>query len=221
MAALKKIVRVRTGCITCRKRRIKCDEARPACDRCRTANFHCEGYEEPRSVLSEDPDRRRSLKSVVKLQTSTPPTSPPSGADVSSLDMVEELPWRSTNWRYDKLPLFHHFVTSTATRIFSADHVAFWRDRVAQMSFSIEGVYEALLAVGATHHASLLSCSKTNFQEIKRLRVQGLSAYGRAVRLLAADIQGQGKGRTDPQAVLIVLLLCTYFEVFCLTFRAT
>ena len=128
--------------------------------------------------------------------------------------MVDELPWRQTKWRSEQLPLYHHFVTSTVTRLFSADHVSFWRDRVAQMSFGVEGVYEALLAVGAVHRASLLSCSKVNSHEVRRLRVHGLSAYGRALKLLAADIQGQGEARTDPEAVLIVLLLCTYFEVF-------
>lgn len=213
MTVTKKIVRVRTGCITCRKRRIKCDEARPGCDRCRNANFNCEGYESPRSVRNETPTPRKASKAVVKVQCLTPSPSTSPRLDTSSLDMVEELPWRQTNWRSDQLPIYHHFVTSTVTRIFSADHLSFWRDRVAQMSFGVEGVYEALLAVGAAHRASLLCYSKINFQEITRLRVQGLSAYGRALRLLGADMQSQGKGKTDPEAMLIILLLCTYFEV--------
>ena len=213
MAITKKTSRVRTGCITCRKRRIKCDEARPTCDRCRNANFRCEGYEGPRSVHNEISSPRNASQAVVKSQClPTPPSSSPR-PDTFSLNRVEELPWRQTNWRSEQLPLYHHFVTSTVIRLFSADHVSFWRDRVAQMSFGVEGVYEALLAVGAAHRASLLSCSKINFQEVRRLRVHGLRAYGRALKLLAADIQGQREGRTDPEAVLIVLLLCTYFEV--------
>ena len=212
MTAPKKIVRVRTGCITCRKRRTKCDEGRPGCDRCRKANFRCEGYEGLQSVHNGNSNPRKASQAVVRRPRLPmfPPSSPRSDA---SLDMVEELPWRQTNWRSEQLPLYHHFVTSTVTRLFSADHVAFWRDRVAQMSFGVEGVYEALLAVGAAHRASLLSCSKVNFQEVRRLKVQGLRAYGQALKLLAADIQGQREERTDPEAVLIVLLLCTYFEV--------
>ncbi|KAF8247556.1 hypothetical protein K440DRAFT_301490 [Wilcoxina mikolae CBS 423.85] len=33
--------RTRTGCVTCRKRRIKCDEARPICERCRKGDREC------------------------------------------------------------------------------------------------------------------------------------------------------------------------------------
>ncbi|KAJ6779757.1 hypothetical protein PWT90_06289 [Aphanocladium album] len=39
--------RTRTGCITCRLRRIKCDEARPVCKRCTTSRLDCQGYATP------------------------------------------------------------------------------------------------------------------------------------------------------------------------------
>ncbi|PLB37736.1 putative C6 finger domain protein [Aspergillus candidus] len=37
----KKHRRTRSGCFTCRSRRIKCDETRPVCDRCRKGNRDC------------------------------------------------------------------------------------------------------------------------------------------------------------------------------------
>ncbi|KAI4721931.1 hypothetical protein E4T48_01816 [Aureobasidium sp. EXF-10727] len=36
--------RTRTGCITCRIRRIKCDEARPSCQKCSSTGRKCDGY---------------------------------------------------------------------------------------------------------------------------------------------------------------------------------
>jgi hypothetical protein len=36
--------RTKTGCLTCRKRRIKCGEERPACANCMKFKRHCEGY---------------------------------------------------------------------------------------------------------------------------------------------------------------------------------
>ncbi|GKT59293.1 C6 zinc finger domain-containing protein [Colletotrichum tofieldiae] len=36
--------KVRTGCITCKKRHIKCDEAKPHCGNCLQSRGHCEGY---------------------------------------------------------------------------------------------------------------------------------------------------------------------------------
>lgn len=205
MTDTKKIVRARTGCITCRKRRIKCDEGRPSCDRCRNANFRCEGYKGLQIVHSERPRRKA-------------PNLPPSGSssprsNTLSPHMVEELPWRQTNWRRDQLPLYHHFVTSTVKRLFPVGHLSFWRDRVAQMSFGADGVYEALLAVGAAHRTALLSCSDVGVQERRSLQVHGLRAYGNAIKFLATDLQAQQEVQAEPEAILIVLLLCTYFEV--------
>ncbi|CEJ83189.1 hypothetical protein VHEMI03210 [[Torrubiella] hemipterigena] len=37
-------LRTRTGCMTCRKRRIRCDETRPACLKCVAARWECDGY---------------------------------------------------------------------------------------------------------------------------------------------------------------------------------
>lgn len=36
--------RTKTGCLTCRKRRIKCGEERPSCNNCYKSKRHCEGY---------------------------------------------------------------------------------------------------------------------------------------------------------------------------------
>lgn len=36
--------RTKTGCLTCRKRRIKCGEERPICKNCIKSKRHCEGY---------------------------------------------------------------------------------------------------------------------------------------------------------------------------------
>ncbi|KAH7311790.1 hypothetical protein B0J17DRAFT_773473 [Rhizoctonia solani] len=45
-------VRSKSGCITCKKRRKKCDETHPICERCKKAGMQCLGYE------STDPDSR-------------------------------------------------------------------------------------------------------------------------------------------------------------------
>lgn len=43
--------KVKTGCMTCRKRRIKCDEAKPACLQCTESLRKCEGYQPPQTWL--------------------------------------------------------------------------------------------------------------------------------------------------------------------------
>lgn len=39
--------KVKTGCKTCKKRKLKCDEQKPACRRCTLAKIKCDGYDPP------------------------------------------------------------------------------------------------------------------------------------------------------------------------------
>ncbi|KAI1171414.1 hypothetical protein F4777DRAFT_565501 [Nemania sp. FL0916] len=50
--------KTRTGCLTCKKRRVKCDEAKPHCARCVKAEVRCAGYSE--SVLPDPQPGRRT-----------------------------------------------------------------------------------------------------------------------------------------------------------------
>ncbi|KAM5347759.1 hypothetical protein ACJ41O_007583 [Fusarium nematophilum] len=50
--------KVRTGCLTCKIRRVKCDEAKPFCHRCEKTGRKCDGYMLP---WTPDPGHSRSL----------------------------------------------------------------------------------------------------------------------------------------------------------------
>lgn len=54
---------VRSGCRTCKKRRVKCDEARPVCLRCSKGQYICDGYDiiRPLTVVALNPAEKRSL----------------------------------------------------------------------------------------------------------------------------------------------------------------
>jgi hypothetical protein len=200
--------RVRTGCATCRRRRVKCDEKKPVCGRCLSANFVCEGYDPPRvarvapssstgsSVISVSAPRQTSPSSSVSSQGSSPNS---------------ELSWRHSNWQQEQLPLYHHFVTTTVVRLFRNDHVSFWRDQVAQMSFNSDLVYESLLAVGALHRATLLSCQGGCAKEAAKIRGLGFQAYGNTLRLLPTHLSRNST--SEIFTCLVSLMLLTYFEV--------
>ncbi len=192
-------IRVRTGCVTCRRRRVKCDEAKPSCARCRAANFICGGYIPARSGTSASNPQPLSR------------SSPQSTSRESSSDIHQDLTWRHANWRQEELPLYHHFVTTTVVRLFRHDHVDFWRDQVAQMSYGVDIVYESLLAIGAMHRASLLQCQSGDPQVAAKLKVLGLNSYGNALRLLPSHLGHNSV--PDILAILAVLMLLSYFEV--------
>lgn len=47
--------KARTGCLTCKKRKLKCDERKPACIRCENSQRHCEGYPHLFAALQKPP----------------------------------------------------------------------------------------------------------------------------------------------------------------------
>jgi hypothetical protein len=189
--------RVRTGCTTCRRRRVKCDETRPICNRCKAANFLCEGYQPLQLAPKSSQSRGNSRPS-----SQSPPRE----------DIVSELSWRHENWRQEQLPLYHHFVTTTVVRLFRNDHINFWRDQVAQMSYGVDIVYESLLAIAAMHRSSLLACKQESVQEAARMRVLGLKTYGKTLHLLPRHL-AENQLAEQKLPVLVVLMLLTYFEV--------
>ncbi|OAP60383.1 hypothetical protein AYL99_05385 [Fonsecaea erecta] len=59
------------GCLTCKRRRIKCDEGKPSCQRCIKSNLKCNGYAAPKIRLF-DP----ASSSTASSSTLEPATSP-------------------------------------------------------------------------------------------------------------------------------------------------
>ncbi|CAJ2513210.1 Uu.00g013290.m01.CDS01 [Anthostomella pinea] len=47
--------KVKTGCATCRIRRVKCDENKPSCQRCVGTGRTCDGYESPFRLFASQP----------------------------------------------------------------------------------------------------------------------------------------------------------------------
>ncbi|KAI0108579.1 hypothetical protein GGR51DRAFT_558890 [Nemania sp. FL0031] len=79
--------KARTGCLTCKKRRVKCDEARPTCARCVKAGHRCAGYQswadlQPSSSRASNSSDSGSSKHPEKAAPAHPllrPKPPPAG----------------------------------------------------------------------------------------------------------------------------------------------
>ncbi|KAI0515432.1 hypothetical protein F5B22DRAFT_646706 [Xylaria bambusicola] len=52
--------KARTGCLTCKRRKVKCDEAKPWCARCVKAGYKCAGYEDSHSHSGSGTARKRA-----------------------------------------------------------------------------------------------------------------------------------------------------------------
>ncbi|KYK59167.1 hypothetical protein DCS_00297 [Drechmeria coniospora] len=92
-----KFAKVRTGCITCKRRHVKCDEAKPCCKNCLKWAGFCSGYESAESLQSRSPKVAKNKRAEPAAQAccgdssstaddassvaSTMSLSPPSHAD--------------------------------------------------------------------------------------------------------------------------------------------
>ncbi|KAG9570690.1 amidase signature enzyme, partial [Aureobasidium melanogenum] len=81
------------GCVTCKKRRVKCDEEKPECRRCRNRNVVCEGYvKKPIDLKFKDQSRKfgtapcslRNLPSPVRRLS-----EPLQKSAITAVDLVE------------------------------------------------------------------------------------------------------------------------------------
>ena len=86
--------KVKTGCKTCKRRKIKCDESRPSCQRCVKAKLVCDGYdavqqgwiiENPTGKVRSAPKPEKQQHSLERVDTASTqiPGAPPA-ADESS-----------------------------------------------------------------------------------------------------------------------------------------
>ncbi|KAL5371957.1 hypothetical protein DPSP01_013872 [Paraphaeosphaeria sporulosa] len=118
--------KTKTGCITCRIRRIKCDEAKPSCQRCTSTGRKCDGY---KSALANP-----SLPVVYQ-----PPRfllNPSLGLDMNSIEEQEA---------------FHFFKYQTAFELSGFFDSAFWQFEVLQASHTIPAIRHAIIAIAALH----------------------------------------------------------------------
>ncbi|KAK1780180.1 hypothetical protein QBC45DRAFT_324317 [Copromyces sp. CBS 386.78] len=68
--------RTKTGCLTCRKRRIKCDEAHPTCNNCKKSKRDCLGYDpifkQQQQQQQQQHQQNLAAQSTPKSQHSAP-----------------------------------------------------------------------------------------------------------------------------------------------------
>ncbi|KAH7407147.1 hypothetical protein BKA64DRAFT_572310 [Cadophora sp. MPI-SDFR-AT-0126] len=131
--------RSKTGCVTCKIRRLKCGEEKPSCRRCVKSGWHCDGYDHVVNLpaaapLTLTPIRPRSISS-----SSSPSSSPTASLYTPSLslDLYDE------EQRY-----FQSFIDDVSIHLQGHD-AFFWRGVALQESRTNFSVRHAIVAIGA------------------------------------------------------------------------
>ncbi|PVH74874.1 hypothetical protein DL98DRAFT_428589, partial [Cadophora sp. DSE1049] len=126
--------KVKTGCFTCKVRRVKCGEEKPACFRCLKLGVDCDGYASPESRLKKNrmipPNRDLLPKSILAAPI-------PTAFARSPFENAEE-------YRY-----FDLFCARTALEIFPESDSGTTRRMMLQSCHTNPAIRHALVAIGA------------------------------------------------------------------------
>ncbi|KAK0185318.1 hypothetical protein F5146DRAFT_1072383 [Armillaria mellea] len=137
MAPIRPHQKTRTGCKTCKQRKVKCDESLPFCNNCTRRGVECIW-----DKASPRPGSAAREQNMVVAQSSSTESS------LSIWTLGEE----STDVL--TLELMHHYSTSASYSLFpDPDASALWRTLVPQMAFDPRNQYllQVILAFSALH----------------------------------------------------------------------
>ncbi|KAL9111253.1 MAG: hypothetical protein Q9227_004331 [Pyrenula ochraceoflavens] len=207
-----KYTKVRTGCTTCKVRRVKCGEEKPACDRCTSTGRRCGGYPAPpppkRRIRRSKYDcedvitfvqKRPDVNSISSVWMPNPTRDP---AVLARTPIVSIDPCSDDGERHS----FYYFRTRVS------DHVAgyfdrdFWDHLVLRTSHSDATIRHAVLALSAIYE-SLEACrvQPASIDRANFLKRFALHQYNRATTSLSARLA------VSAASVQVVLTSCLLF----------
>ncbi|PMD37601.1 hypothetical protein L207DRAFT_78884 [Hyaloscypha variabilis F] len=167
--------KTRTGCYTCKARRVKCDEQKPSCKRCGRFKTRCGGYPKPRI---DSPPRRPLLpkSSDVEVAIRSPIT-------IQRFESEQDL-------RYFKI-----FCEQTAGQIAGPFMTGLWNRLMPQASEAVPFVRHAIIAVAAlsqiTGDADHTLMITSDGEEGKRIRHEHQYALAQYEKALKESLQGR------------------------------
>ncbi|PLB46367.1 hypothetical protein P170DRAFT_498170 [Aspergillus steynii IBT 23096] len=199
MAQTTPIVRIRsrTGCITCKIRRVKCDEEKPSCRRCRSTGRTCDGYAPSAPPQSSSTGQLPvACSNEIRIIHHTPIVDRPVQMSVfPSWDR----PLRADE--YQSLEFFH----LQTTLCFGSKAGAF----LLRSAYHDSSIRLAAMALGSLHRAFLFE--QTRYPDTRMQGTQlALRQYNTAIRQGLAQMSGGlANGSVD-----VILTMCVLFYCF-------
>ncbi|KAJ9608862.1 hypothetical protein H2200_006633 [Cladophialophora chaetospira] len=117
--------KTRTGCLTCKVRKVKCDEEKPACRRCTSTGRKCDGY-----------------APVSKSASTTPPSRHSSPGKGPSTDLFATNAERRS---------FSYFETRACHDLGGSFHWQFWAREILQAAVHYPSTRHLVVAIGAAY----------------------------------------------------------------------
>ncbi|PVH74651.1 hypothetical protein DL98DRAFT_603390 [Cadophora sp. DSE1049] len=192
--------KVRTGCLTCKARRVKCDEAKPECHRCLKAGLTCDGYKQPTKSVHRSRQRQIILPKKVAIPRAATAVAPLRRI-YSGVGFEDPLDGQC----------FRIFLEETAREVSGTFPNSLWGRLIPQISEVEPFVRHAVIAIGALGKESRFNRQKKQLGSL----TQG-SDYQYALQQYDKSLRGMREaiaaGQHDLRKALIACLLVFCFE---------
>ncbi|RDW76932.1 hypothetical protein BP6252_04985 [Coleophoma cylindrospora] len=186
--------KVKSGCRTCKIRKVKCDEGRPVCRRCCLTGRVCDGY----GVWGHGDGVDRRQQAVAASAERLVLARPIASVAVLASGTVEEK--RSFEW----------FTCRSATKLPGSFVSSFWTTLLFQASLTEPAVLHAVLALSSVHQGGIIvagSPSKPDDASVPREQQQfALQHYVKAISHLQPHFFTK-----DKASFRVALITCLVF----------
>ncbi|KAN0089556.1 hypothetical protein V8E51_019816 [Hyaloscypha variabilis] len=192
----------KTGCKTCKIRKVKCDEARPICQRCIKFGLGCDGYDDESRAIQPSKFSHGQVFPNPQKGAVVPRIQPPPAILCRS-------PQRSLFSNQQEARYFQAFTTHTASQLTGLFASNLWNRLVLQACESNVSLRHAVIAIGALDPKTWRGPAESD-EETSR-RPFAYHEYSIAIRdMRTAAMQESLDFRTRPMACL--LFIC--FEIY-------
>ncbi|KAH8655349.1 hypothetical protein BX600DRAFT_469508 [Xylariales sp. PMI_506] len=179
--------RSRTGCSTCRYRKVKCDEVHPICTRCRSGELDCEWAARPKRRPKRE--RRRHVPAAAASRATTHRTIRPRGFEggntVSSAVMLARAavshPTPALSISHIALP--NSLVLSDQETLYLAyfPQTAFMRGWGKSLKWTpLYHLYNGMMSHSTVLMRAILAVSASEFEQTRSRQLTGLQAIYQA-----------------------------------------
>ncbi|KAF2762525.1 hypothetical protein EJ05DRAFT_495405 [Pseudovirgaria hyperparasitica] len=180
--------RSKTGCRTCRTRRIKCDETKPSCKKCVSTGRQCDGY----GFWSITYDAKIDTTTVVKS---------PLLADVFQGLLPIDM-------RFDKqeFDCFEYFRLIGSNKLIGSSPGNFWKQIVPKFCLNNRAILHGVASLATLQRAQ----EHVDDESYSRLEKVSLWHYNKSIRLLQPFFQSKDSEHESLQTILVscILFMC-------------
>ncbi|TQV97689.1 hypothetical protein V2A60_006577 [Cordyceps javanica] len=187
--------KTRTGCITCRRRRIKCDEGAPYCKRCITTGRDCEGYSHgAAAAAAAGTSNGDGVASMLAVYHEPVPSDAPAGIDASHAERGA----------------FAMLRGECVRRMAGLFSESFWTVDVMRATQVYPAIWHAGLAMAAMHRATCITAQTAQARASRqRNEAFALTQFNAAVLSVLELTRKPVLSDADKETILLASTLFT------------